>query len=112
MIKIENWEYPPDLEKEKREKWSVDEEAETLEVEVEVERGKWFGRLRLRVVLMEVGDTEIPNGMVRISWTVFFLSVYQESEILCFSYFGVCSESVIIGHTSTQLSLLCFDSKF
>ena len=72
MIKIENWEYPPDLEKEMRENWSVDEDAETLEVEVE--RGKWFGRLRLRVVLMEVGDTEIPNGMVRISWTVFFLS--------------------------------------
>ena len=61
------------MEKERRERSSVDEaESLQVEVEVEVERGKRFGRLRLRVVLMEVGDTEIPNGMVRISWTVLF----------------------------------------
>lgn len=73
------------MEKERKEKSSssVEVEAGTLEeVEVEV-RGSGFGLLRLRLLrkvvleelFMEVGDTDIPNGMVRISWTLFCVSL-------------------------------------
>ena len=93
--------YPPDLEKERKEKSSssveVEVEAGTLEeVEVEV-RGSGFGLLRLRLLrkvvleelFMEVGDTDIPNGMVRISWTLCFVSL-SLSAIADSFFLGVC----------------------
>lgn len=91
--------YPPDLEKERKEKSSssVEVEAGTLEeVEVEV-RGSGFGLFRLRLLrkvvleelFMEVVDTDIPNGMVRISWTLCFVSL-SLSAIADSFFSGVC----------------------
>lgn len=79
------------MEKERRERF-----AETLVVET----GKGFGLLRLRV-LMEVGDTEIPNGTVRISWTVFYLCLSTIADSL-FLFLGGELVSVIKGHTAEQ----------